>query len=397
MNTQNHLSEIKNSTVFVRVDLNVPMWQNKITDPTRISKILPTIKQLSNQNNTVILASHLGRPNGIINEKFTLRPIFEYIQQILPDNEIIFINDLISQLKKELLKKTPIKKKIIFLENLRFYSQEESNDTDFKKLLSNHIDYYINEAFSCSHRAHASIMMAEHFPTHKKYPGLLMKEELDNINQFCQNNQNLKKIAIIAGSKISTKIQLIQNLQNKVDYIFIGGAMANTILAAQNFEMGLSLKEEFNLNNLQLNQSNCRLILPNDLACTQDTINNESFSIKSINNLNNNDIALDIGPQTIENLKNLISQCDQVIWNGPLGLFEQTRFANSTMQIAQHIAIQTSNGKIKSLLGGGDTLAAINQLNINPLQFSYVSTAGGAFLEYIENDLHLIGIDALLN
>ena len=385
--------QIFNSIVFLRVDFNVPIIDGVILDDKRINDVLPTILSLLKNHNKIILASHFGRPKAF-DQSLSLKPIHDYLCKKLNSYKLFFaekIDNSYCQLVSELNFG-----EILMLENLRFYSEEESCDENFMKFLAKPADYYCNEAFSCSHRAHASIMMGKFFDPNHKFLGYLFQKEINAIDNFLKNKTG-KSIAIIGGSKISSKIHLLSSLQTKVDSIFVVGAMANTLLKYKGIEVGQSLVEdncdkmiEDLLHNSE--ENNCDIILPDDFVVT-DNIENPIY-IKKTNLVNKNDIIVDIGENSINALSELLKKCDSVLWNGPAGVFEVKPFEEGTLKITQLIADFTQHRGIKSIIGGGDTVAAINDDNLLN-KFTHVSTAGGAFLEYIEQGGNLVGIDII--
>ena len=385
-------TDISNSTVFVRVDFNVPIFDGIILNTTRINNILPIVVDLLKNNNKVVLASHLGRPM-CFDLSFSLKIVYDYICEELNQYKIFFA-EKINESYKDLVTKLNFGE-ILILENLRFYQEEESCDENFMKFLASSVDYYCNEAFSCSHRAHASIMMAKFFDQNHKFLGHLFQKEMDAIDNFL-NNRSGKSIAIIGGSKISSKIHLLLNLQTKVDYIFIIGAMANTLLKCMAFEVGKSLIEE-NCDEMIRNLVNsskincCEIILPDDFVVT-DSIKNPTY-IRKTNQIKKNDIIVDIGDDSIKKLKKLLESCKNVLWNGPAGVFEVKPFDEGTLKIAKIITDFTEKNEIESIIGGGDTIASIDDELLR--KFTYVSTAGGAFLEYVEGDRDVIGLSVM--
>lgn len=383
----NKLPIITSSSIFLRTDFNVPIHNGVIIDYKRIDAAIPTILHLMQNNNKLVIASHLGRPKNH-DQAYSLKPIYEYLQE-----KLLFFIRFSSEIQD--LKKIK-ENEILFLENLRFHPEEETNGLIFTKSLMQNIDYYINEAFSCSHRAHASIMLAENFTIDKKFPGFLFQKEIQAIDNFI-NNAEEPSMAIIGGSKISTKIKLIKTLQDKVDFIFIGGAMANSLLHYQKYSVGKSLKETgFDLEMRKiLTHPNCKVILPEDVMVAKDLLTPNQSIMKSISEVTEDEMIVDAGTITIERLKKMIDQCKNVIWNGPLGLFEVQPFDRATVTIAKYIAQKTADGLITSIIGGGDSLAAIADLNIEN-NFTHASTAGGAFLEYVEMGKDLVGLKALM-
>ena len=377
--------------VLLRLDLNVPLKNGIITDETRIKKILPIIEYLLNKNAQIIIISHIGRPKGKINKALSLKPICENLEKKINKKIQIVIEDIFN-LNKEDLFKDP-KTQIVFLENIRFYEHEEKNDISFAKKLANLGDLFVNDAFSCSHRAHASVSkITEFLPS---FAGLQLQTE---INALKKVTTEIKKpiTCIIGGSKISTKIGIIKNLIPKFDNIIIVGGMANNILLHKGYKIGKSIKEENCekiVNEIFETSKNftCKIIYPEDVLIGKNM--NDKSQVKKINEISDNDLILDIGPKTINTIKNIIKISKTVLWNGPAGYFENPDFAVGSYEIAKEIIKQNKEKLIYSVVGGGDTIAVINQ--INAIQdFNFVSTAGGAFLEYLEGK-ELPGIKAL--
>jgi phosphoglycerate kinase len=387
--------DICNSTIFLRVDFNVPLSKGMIFDTKRIDDVIPTILDFLLKKNKIVIASHLGRPNGF-DSSLSLKIVFNYLTEKLNNYKISFLEKINDQYIDFVQNQLNFGE-ILMLENLRFYNEEEKCDENFMRLLSTPIDFYCNEAFSCSHRAHASIMVAKFFDKNHKSLGYLFQKEIDAINNFLKN-KNGKSIAIIGGSKISSKIHLLKSLQKKVDFIFVIGAMANTLLKFNQCEIGKSFIEnncdEIIKNFFNTSEKNqCKIILPNDFVVTND-IKNSTY-IKNTSIVESDDIIVDIGNNSIKNLEKILEECKNVLWNGPAGIFEVKPFGDGTLKIANVIADLTCNNKINSIVGGGDTIAAIHDKNLLS-KFTHVSTAGGAFLEYIEQDEKLIGLSAFL-
>ena len=377
--------------VLLRLDLNVPLKNGIITDETRIKKILPIIEYLLNKNAQIIIISHIGRPKGKINKALSLKPICENLEKKINKKIQIVIEDIFN-LNKEDLFKDP-KTQIVFLENIRFYEHEEKNDISFAKKLASLGDLFINDAFSCSHRAHASVSkITEFLPS---FAGLQLQTE---INALKKVTTEIKKpiTCIIGGSKISTKIGIIKNLIPKFDNIIIVGGMANNILLYKGNKIGKSIKEkncEKIINEIFETSKNysCKIIYPEDVLIGKNM--NDKSQVKEINEISDNDLILDIGPKTINTIKNIIKISKTVLWNGPAGYFENPDFAIGSYEIAKEIIKQNKEKLIYSVVGGGDTIAVINQINAIK-DFNFVSTAGGAFLEYLEGK-ELPGIKAL--
>ena len=384
-------SNLNQKKVLLRLDLNVPLDNKKITDATRIDKILPTINYLLKNNAKIIILSHVGRPKGKIIDELSLRPICDDLESKLI-KKIKLITKNIKEIKPIDLF-TNQEEKIVILENLRFYEEEEKNDTSFAKHLASLADIYVNDAFSCSHRAHASIFEITKFIP--SYAGLQLNREIDALTKITSEIQR-PITCIIGGSKISSKINIIKNLITKFDNIIIVGGMANNILKYKGYEIGKSLQEN-NCNHIieeifsLSEKENCKIIYPEDVTTGKDL--NGSPKIKDLDNISKDELILDIGPKTIENIIQLIEESSTILWNGPAGYFENPNFAKGSVEIAKKIVEKNKNNTIYSVAGGGDTVALLNNVGATS-NFNFVSTAGGAFLEYLEGK-ELPGIKAL--
>ena len=390
----NNIKDFKNlnqKKVLLRLDLNVPLKQGLITDETRINKILPTIKFLLQENSKILIISHVGRPKGKINKDLSLDPICKNLERKINKKIKIIYENIFKLNKKDLFKDT--NDQIIFLENIRFYREEEENDPNFSKHLAGLADLFVNDAFSCSHRAHASVCkITEFIPS---FAGLQLETE---VNALKKVTTEIKKpiTCIIGGSKISTKIGIIKNLIPKFNNIVIVGAMANNILSFNGIKIGKSVKEDgcekiikeiFDISK----KHSCTITCPEDVMVGKSI--KDKSKIKELNQITNDDLILDIGPKTINKIKDIIENSQTVLWNGPAGYFENPHFANGSYEIAKTIIKKNKSKSIYSVVGGGDTIAVINQIKaIN--DFNFVSTAGGAFLEYLEGK-ELPGIKAL--
>ena len=377
--------------VLLRLDLNVPLNNGTVTDQTRIDKILPIINFLLSKNSRIIVISHVGRPNGKKNNNLSMRPICKNLEEKI-NKKIKLINNDIFKLKKEDLFKDK-EDEIIFLENIRFYKEEEKNDTSFAKQLASLADLFVNDAFSCSHRTHTSVSkITEFLPS---FAGLQLEAELNALKKV---TSEIKKpvTCIIGGSKISTKIGIIKNLIPKFNNIIIVGGMANNILHHKGNETGKSIKEE-NCEAIieeifeKSKQHSCSITFPIDVLVGKNLRSNSE--VKELNEINEDDLILDIGPKTINTIKKVIEKSETVLWNGPAGYFENPNFANGSYEIAKAIVKKNKNKSIYSVVGGGDTISLINKINVIK-NFNFVSTAGGAFLEYLEGK-DLPGIKAL--
>ena len=377
--------------VLLRLDLNVPLENGKITDTTRIDKILPTINYLLKNDAKIIILSHVGRPKGKVVNELSLEPICESLESKLKTN-IKFIKKNIKEIKSNDLF-IDQDEKIVILENLRFYEEEEKNDKGFAKHLANLADIYVNDAFSCSHRAHASIFEITKFIP--SYAGLQLKLEIEALIKI---TSEIKKpiTCIIGGSKVSSKINIIKNLIPKFDNIIIVGGMANNILKYKGHEIGKSLQED-NCNQIieeifsLSKKENCKIFYPEDVVVGKSL--NGSPEVKELENVSKDDLILDIGPKTIKTIHDIIDKSNTILWNGPAGYFENPSFAKGSIEISKKIVEKNINNTIYSVAGGGDTVALLNTVDaINT--FNFVSTAGGAFLEYLEGK-ELPGIKAL--
>ena len=377
--------------VLLRLDLNVPLSNGIITDQTRIDKIIPIIKFLLEKNSKIIVISHVGRPNGKINKQLSLKPICENLEKKI-NQKIKLIKQDIFELKKDNIFEDP-DEKIIFLENIRFYKEEESNDLNFSKHLAGLADLFVNDAFSCSHRAHASVSkITEFLPS---FAGLQLQSEIDALKKV---TSKIKKpvTCIIGGSKIRTKIGVIKNLIPKFNNIIIVGGMANNILSYKGNPIGKSFKEpncEAIIDSIFKTSKvhSCSIFYPLDVMVGKSMEGNSQN--KEINEIENDDLILDIGPKTVNKINNIIESSETILWNGPAGYFENPNFANGSFEIAKKIIEKNKNNSIFSVAGGGETIAVINKLNALGY-FNFISTAGGAFLEYLEGK-ELPGIKAL--
>ncbi len=357
--------------VFLRVDLNVPVSQGIIIDDTRINKIIPTINFLLNQNAKIIIASHFGRPKGKTTREFSLEFMKAELEKRL-NRQVSFAKNL-SDVGQE---------NITLLENLRFFPGEEQNDEILAKKLASLADFYINDAFSCSHRAHSSIAAITKFLPNAA--GFLLTEEIENLSKHLTSFSR-PSMAIIGGSKISTKLALLNQLSNKVDFLVIGGGMANTFLKALGHEIGSSLYEASLIDEARsiVAKNTCKIILPQDVVAAKQISTNAKNQIVELIALEKDQMILDLGPKTVLEIQAILAQCTSVIVNGPVGVFEHFPFSVATISIARTIAQLTKAKQLTSVAGGGDIVAALSQAGLLD-EFSYISTAGGAFLEWLE-------------
>ena len=382
---------LNNKKILLRLDLNVPLLDSKITDTTRIDKILPTLNFLTSQNAKIIIISHVGRPKGKVVNDLSLQPICKDLGIKLNQNIKLLAKDIKEIISTDLFQNDY--EKVIMLENIRFYPEEEKNNHSFAKQLATLADIYVNDAFSCSHRAHASIDQITNFLP--SYSGLQFDLEVNALKKI---TSEIKKpiSCIIGGSKISTKINIIKNLIPKFDNIIIVGGMANNIIKYMGNNIGKSLQEENSDPIIKeifvLSETgNCKITCPKDIVVGNGLKGDPQ--IKELSEVSSEEMILDIGPKTIKVISDIIDESNTILWNGPAGYFENQNFANGSIKIAKKIIENNKSNKIYSVAGGGDTVSLLNNLNsIN--DFNFVSTAGGAFLEYLEGK-ELPGIRAL--
>ena len=382
---------LSNKKVLLRLDLNVPFENGKISDTTRIDKILPTLKFLIQQKTKIIILSHVGRPRGKILQELSLKPICEDLKKKLNVSTKLITKNIYEIKNKDFFEK--FDQEILILENLRFYIEEEKNDHKFAEHLASLGDIYVNDAFSCSHRAHASIyQIPQYLPS---YSGLQLDLEVAALNKITA--EITKPITcIIGGSKVSTKIDIIKNLIPKFDNIIIVGGMANNFIEYFGNNIGKSLKEknchEIVDEIISLSKKNeCKIIYPDDVLVSK-FLNGAPVN-KELDQILPDEMILDIGPRTINKIIDIIDNSKTILWNGPAGYFENPNFANGSIKIAKKIVENNKSSKIFSVVGGGDTVSLLNRLKIVS-NFNFVSTAGGAFLEYLEGK-KLPGITAL--
>ena len=380
---------------LIRVDFNVPLDDNyNITDDNRIQGAMPTIEKILLDGGSVILMSHLGRPKGGPEEKFSLKHLINHLSVQL-NRPVQFANDCIGTdavNKAENLKSG----EVLLLENLRFYKEEEKGDEAFAKKLADLGDIYVNDAFGTAHRAHASTAVIARFFPESKYFGYLMAGELKNAEKVLNDAQK-PFTAIMGGAKVSDKIELIEKLLNKVDNLIIGGGMAYTFAKAQGGKIGKSLVEDDKLDLAKsliekAEKKNVKLILPLDSIIADAFSNDANTEISSNDTIKDNWMGLDIGPESIKNFAEVIAASKTILWNGPMGVFEMEKFEKGTKAVAEAVVKATENGAF-SLIGGGDSAAAVAKFGFND-RVSYVSTGGGALLEYMEGK-ELPGVKAI--
>jgi phosphoglycerate kinase len=384
-------NNLNNKKILLRLDLNVPLLGDKIIDTTRIDKILPTLNFLISQNAKIIIISHVGRPKGKVLNDLSLKPICKDLEIKLNQNIKLISKDVKEINGTDLFVSDD--EKIVMLENIRFYPEEERNNQQFAKQLATLGDIYVNDAFSCSHRAHASIHEITKFLP--SFSGLQLNLEVDALKKI---TSEIKKpiTCIIGGSKVSTKINIIKNLIPKFDNIIIVGGMANNIIKYKGNNIGKSLQEEYSDPIIKeifslSEKEDCKIVYPEDVMVGKDLDGNSK--IKELNEISSDEMILDIGPKTIRIINNIIEESNTILWNGPAGYFENPNFANGSIEIAKKIIENNKSNKIYSVAGGGDTVSLLNSLNLIN-NFNFVSTAGGAFLEYLEGK-ELPGIKAL--
>ena len=387
-------SSLEGKTAVVRMDLNVPMRGNEVQDTTRILRQLPTVRLLQKKGAKIVILSHLGRPEGTYVPALSLAPLVDTLADLLKDTKVSFGVDCVGKTARHAVQALQ-PGDVVLLENLRFHREEEANDPQFAVQLAALGDVYVNDAFSCAHRAHASIPgIAEHLPA---YAGILMQEELDTLHRLFQAPQR-PVAAIVGGSKISTKLTVLEHLLHHMDHIMIGGAMAHTFVLGAGYGVGTSLVEADMVETARsitqrAQASGCRLHLPVDYVTAPHLSAHAHCHIAAAHTLPEAQSALDIGPRTINAWGALLRDCRSVVWNGPVGAFEVPPFDVGTSTLARIVADLSARHALTSVAGGGDTVAALRQSGMAN-SFSYLSTAGGAFLEWLEGK-ELPGVAAL--
>lgn len=376
--------QVKGKVVFVRADLNVPVKDGKITDTTRIDRLVPTLQELSRKGAKVVVASHFGRPKGQRNPEMSLGQIKDALANAL-GQPVVFVDDCIGPKVGEAVANMK-DGDVILLENLRFYAEEEKNDPAFAEKLAQYIDIYVDDAFSCAHRAHASTEgMAKLKPN---AAGRLMQAELEALDAALGNPVH-PVAAIVGGAKVSTKLDLLGNLVSKVDVLVIGGGMANTFLFAKGIDVGKSLCEKEMADTAReimekAKTAKCEIMLPTDVVVAKEFAENPaSLRITDVNDVQADEMILDIGPKSAAEVVKKLESCKTLIWNGPVGAFETKPFDKATNEIAKAVADLTAAGSLLSVGGGGDTVSALKKAGAAD-KMSYLSAAGGAFLEWME-------------
>lgn len=380
-------------TCLVRVDLNVPMADGKVSDTTRIDRILPTIRELSEKGAKTVLLAHFGRPNGQIVPDMTLKQVVPALTQAVR-KPIAFAADCVGATAEQAIAGL-MSGDIILLENTRFHAGEETNDPELARDMAKLGDIYVNDAFSAAHRAHVSTEGLAHLLP--AYAGRTMQAELEALSAGL-GNPVAPVMAIVGGAKVSSKLDLLQNLMTKVDMLVIGGGMANTFLAAMGKDVGKSLCEHDLAETARhimdtAAENQCEIILPVDAIIAREFKANAAHEIVSVDQVPADAMMLDVGPETVALISTRLDQTKTLVWNGPLGAFEMEPFDKATVATAQHAGKLTEAGKLISVAGGGDTVSAMNHAGVGN-QLSYISTAGGAFLEWMEGK-PLPGVDAL--
>ncbi len=385
--------EVAGKRVIVRVDLNVPLHDGVVTDATRIERVAPGLSDLSDRGAKVIVLSHFGRPKGKVVEEFSLRPVAQKMNTMI-DGGVGFVGTCVGAKATDAVTNMQDGDIIVF-ENLRFHAGEEKNDATFAKELAANADIFVNEAFSAAHRAHASTEAITHILP--SYAGPLMRAEIDAL-RAALDNPTRPTVALVGGAKVSTKIPVLTNLMDKVDKLIIGGGMANTFLQAQGLEVGKSLAEpDFHDTARKIMalaaDKNCEILLPKDVVVANEFKAGAAATTVAVDAVPSDAMILDVGPDSIAHLAGVLSECRTLLWNGPMGAFEIEPFGAGTFRLAAAAAKLTREGKLTSIAGGGDTVAALNDAGVSD-DFSYISTAGGAFLEWLEGR-ELPGVVAL--
>ena len=368
-------------TVLLRADLNVPVDNGLVLDDTRIVRLTTTIKYLLSNNAKIIIMSHYGRPKSY-DKEFSLKFLVEYLNKVFTTN-VIFIDGVVGDYVEQIIQSAP-SGAVLLLENLRFYAEEEKNDLNFAKQLALLADIYVNDAFSCLHRKHSSIdAITRVIPS---FIGFNFQEEMKYLNCVVSNSE--KPVAVIVGgSKISTKIHMLKNLIRKIDFLIVGGAIANNFLLSQGLKIGKSLYEKLEKDLVTeiidlAKRYECKIVIPVDYMVAKNSICGKGM-IKDNDTLESDDVILDIGPQTINMIAATVNKCRTVLWNGPCGMFEKESFSKGTFGVANLLSRLTKVGKLKSIVGGGDSICAIKLSGLSNEDFTYISTGGGALLHFL--------------
>ena len=385
--------EVQGKRVLVRVDLNVPMKDGEVTDTTRIDRIVPTLTEISEKGGKVIILAHFGRPKGEKVPEMSLKQVVPALARAM-EREVAFAEDCIGDVAKAAIDNMD-NGDILVLENTRYYKGEEKNDPEFAAALGANGDLLVADAFSVSHRAHVSTEgLCHHMPA---VAGRTMQQELEALDAAL-GTPNRPVLAVVGGAKVSTKIDLLENLITKVDGLVIGGGMANTFLAAQGKDVGKSLCEHDLAETAKrimakAEDIGCEIVLPVDALVAKEFAANAPHEVLDVDSVPADGMMLDVGPKSVEAVVAWIKKANTVVWNGPLGAFEIAPFDTATVAAAKAAAEETKAGKLTSVAGGGDTVAALNHAGVYD-DFSYISTAGGAFLEWMEGK-ELPGVEVL--
>lgn len=396
--TVKDLADIKGKKVLIRVDFNVPLDENNnITDDTRIRAALPTINYLRENGAKVVVVSHLGRPKGEVNEKYSLAPVSKRLAELI-SAPVAFLKNCVGSKELENDVNNLKDGEVALLENIRFYPAEEKPDKDpeFAKKLAALADIYVNDAFGAAHRSHSSTAVITQY-VKPAVSGLLMEKELNMLGKLLEKPER-PFVAIIGGSKVSTKIGVLENLLNKVDTLILGGGMTYTFKKSQGYSIGNSIVEDDKLEiareiEKKAKEKNVNLVIATDVVVADKFSNDANIKIVSSSEIPDGWEGIDIGPDTREEIRQIVLGAKTILWNGPVGAFETDKFAGGTQSVAQNVADATKHGAI-SVLGGGDTVAAIEKFKIDPASYSHISTGGGASLEFIEGK-ELPGVAAL--
>lgn len=386
-------ADLSGKRVLTRVDLNVPMKDGKVSDATRIDRVLPTIREIAEKGGRVVLLAHFGRPKGKVDKSQSLEPVAEVLSEKL-GKPVGFAEDCVGPVAEGIVANLS-DGDVVLLENTRFHAGEEKNEEEFVAALASLGDVFVNDAFSAAHRAHASTEgLTRHLPS---YAGRAMQAELEALEKGLGNPEK-PVVAIVGGAKVSTKIDLLQNLVKRVDCLVIGGGMANTFLAAEGRDVGKSLCEHDLADTARAIQAaaqeaGCVILLPADAVVAKEFKAGAENEVLPVDRVSPDGMILDVGPATVGMIAEWIDKAKTLVWNGPLGAFEIAPFDKATVQAARHAARRTQSGDLVSVAGGGDTVAALAHAGVTQ-DFSYVSTAGGAFLEWMEGK-PLPGVDAL--
>lgn len=391
--TIDDLPDVTGRSVIVRADLNVPFKDGRVTDDSRLQALIPTLSNLASKGAKIVIISHFGRPEGERKSEYSLAPIANAFDKLI-DMNIGFADDCVGENVKQQIADLN-NGDILVCENLRFHAGETDNDDHFAKQLSDLGDIYINDAFSAAHRAHASTVgITKYLPA---YAGRLMERELSALSSALSDPKK-PVTAIVGGAKISTKLSVLHHLIEKTDYLVLGGGMANTFLYAKGLDVGKSLcepdmKDEALAILHKANDVGCEFILPTDVIVAQEFKDNAPHQTVCVSEIPSDSMALDLGPETVKHIQDILNNSKTLLWNGPLGAFETPPFQAATVNIAKQAAMLAVNNDIYAIGGGGDTVGALEMAGVKD-DFSYISTAGGAFLEYIEGKT-LPGVAAL--